>query len=64
MGGKLTEFLIVIELKGNRTETLKGHIIPKRITADNAQEAVAKATTGKIFEEEGFEMIAIQTLLF
>jgi hypothetical protein len=64
MDGKLTEFLIVMELKGNRTETLKGHIISKRITADNAQEAMTKATTGKIFEEEGFEMIAIQTLLF
>jgi len=62
MGDNLAEFLIVLELKGKRTETLKGHIIPKRITANNAQEAVEKAANGKIFEEEGFEVIAVQIL--
>ena len=49
MDGKLKEFLIVIKLKGNGTETLKGHIIPKRITGDNAQEAMAKVTRSKVF---------------
>lgn len=58
----MTEFLVIIELKGNNTETLKGHVISKRITADTADEAVDKATQGKIFEEEGFEIIAIQAL--
>jgi hypothetical protein len=51
MGGKLTEFLIVIELKGNRTEALKGHIIPRRITADNAQEAMAKPQRAKYLKK-------------
>jgi hypothetical protein len=58
----LAEFLVIIELKGNNTETLKGHIISKRITADTAEEAVGKATQGKIFEEEGFEIITVQPL--
>ena len=62
-GGKSTDFLIAIELRGNRTETPKGHIIPKRITADNAQGTVDKATTGKISEEEGLETIAFQAPL-
>jgi hypothetical protein len=53
---------VTIELKGKNTEALKGHIIPKRITADTAQEAINKATTGRIFEEEGFEIIDVQIL--
>ena len=58
----MAEFLVIIELKGNNTETLKGHVISKRITADTSKEAVAKATQGKIFEEEGFEILAVQAL--
>jgi hypothetical protein len=58
----LKEFLVVVGLKGKRTETLKGHILQKRITANDADEAIDQAIKGKIFEEEGFEIIAIQIL--
>jgi hypothetical protein len=54
---------VVLELKGKNTESLKGHIIAKTITANNAAEAVNKAATGNcLFEEEGFEIIAVQIL--
>jgi len=49
-------------LKGNKTKRLKGHIIPKRITANDATEAVQKATKGKVFEEEGFEILTIENI--
>jgi len=58
----MTVFLVFIELRGDRTATLKGHIIPKRIIANSTQEAIDIATKGKIFEEEGFEIISVQAL--
>jgi hypothetical protein len=36
--------------------------VPKRISANNAKEAVDLATKGKIYEEEGFEIISVQAL--
>jgi hypothetical protein len=58
----MTVFLVIVQLKGQSTETLKGHIVPKRISANNAKEAVDLATKGKIYEEEGFEIISVQAL--
>ncbi len=37
-------------------------MIQKRIKANSAQDAADKAAKGKIFEEEGFEIIVIQAL--
>jgi len=61
-GDEMRQYLVFILLKGNKTERLKGHIIPKRITASDANEAVERATKGKIFEEEDFEIIAIEEM--
>ena len=59
----MNQFLVVLELKGKNTESLKGHVIAKRITANSAEEAVSKATnSNRLFEEEGFEIIAVQIL--
>ncbi len=58
----MKQYLVFIVLKGNKTERLKGHMIPKRITANDAHEAVERATKGKIFEEEGFEIVAIENV--
>jgi len=51
---------VFVKLKGNKTERLKGHIILKRTTANDAEQAVEIATKGRIFEEEGFEIVAIE----
>ena len=61
-GDGLKQYLVFVILGGHRTERLKGHIIPKRITANDANEAVEKAVEGKIFEEEGFEIVAIENV--
>lgn len=58
----MTQYLVFIALKGNKTKRLKGHIIPRRITANDTNEAVQTATKGKIFEEEGFEIVAIENM--
>ncbi len=58
----MKQYLVFIVLKGNKTERLKDHIIPKRITANDAHDAVKKATKGKIFEEEGFDIVAIENV--
>lgn len=58
----MKEYLVILELKGNRTETLKKHILQKRITANDSDEAISKATEGKIFEEEGYEVILVSSL--
>ena len=52
--------MVFVKLKGNKTERLKGHIILKRIAADNAEQAVEIATKGRIFEDEGFEIVSIE----
>lgn len=54
--------MVFIVLKGNRTKRLKGHIIPKRIAASDAGEAVERAVNGKVFEEEGFEIVAVESV--
>jgi len=61
-GDAVTQYLVFIVLKGNKTKRLKGHIIPKRITANDATAAVQKATKGKVFEEEGFEILTIENI--
>ncbi len=58
----MRQYLVFVILTGNKTKRLKGHIIPKRISARDANEAVYKATQGKVFEEEGFEIIAIENM--
>jgi len=58
----MRQYLVFIVLKGNKTKRLKGHIISKRITSDDANEAVERAVKGKIFEEEGFEIVAIENV--
>ena len=62
MGEEMKQYLVFIILKGNKTERLKDHIILKRITANDANEAVERATKGKIFEEEGFDIVAIENV--
>jgi len=61
-GDWMRQYLVFIVLKGNKTKRLKGHIISKRITSDYANEAVERAVKGKIFEEEGFEIVAIENV--
>ena len=61
-GDAMRQYLVFIILKGHKTERLKDHIIPKRITANDANEAVERAVEGKIFEEEGFEIVAIENV--
>jgi hypothetical protein len=58
----MKEYLVVLEMKGNKTNTLKKHIIQKRVAADNPDEAVEKAAKGKLFEEEGYEVIFVSPL--
>jgi len=58
----MTQYLLVIELKGNKTKRLKGHIILKRLTANDPEQAVKRATEGKIFKEEGFEIVTIENV--
>ncbi len=58
----MKQYLIVVKLKGKKTERLKGHIILKRTTANDAEQAVEIATKGRVFEEEGFEIVDIEDL--
>ncbi len=58
----MRQYLVFIVLKGNRTKRLKGHVIPKRIAASDAGEAVERAVKGKVFEEEGFEIVAVENV--
>lgn len=58
----MKQYLVFVKLKGNKTERLKGHIILKRTTANDAEQAVEIATKGRIFEEEGFEIVAIENV--
>jgi len=58
----MTQYLVFIKLKGNKTERLKGHIILKRLTANDPEQAVKTATEGKIFKEEGFEIVTIENV--
>lgn len=60
--GEMKEYLVVLELKGDKTNTLKNHIIQKRVTAGNPDEAMEKAARGKILEEEGYEVILVSPL--
>ncbi len=56
----MKQYLVFVELKGEQTRRLKGHIILKRTTADDAEQAVEIATKGRIFQEEGFEIIGVE----
>jgi len=62
MEDRVKQYLVFVRLKGAKTEKLKGHIVPKRVTANNADEAVRTATNSRIFEEEGFEIVAVEDL--
>lgn len=58
----MKQYLVFVELKGKKTGRLKGHIILKKTTANDAEQAVEIATKGRIFEEEGFEIVGIEDL--
>jgi len=61
-GDEMRQWLVFTILKGNKTERLKGHIIPKRITASGANVAMERATKDKIFVEEDFEIVSIEVM--
>jgi hypothetical protein len=56
----MKQYLVFVKLKGKKTERLKGHIITKRTAANDAEQAVEIATKGRIFEEEGFEIVSVE----
>lgn len=62
VGSMMRQYLVVVKIKGKKTERLKGHIILKRTAANNAEQAVEIATKGTIFDEEGFEIVGVEDL--
>jgi len=51
------DYLIVLQLCGNTNPTLKGKKIIKTIQAEDMDEAMDNATRGKVFANEGYQIV-------
>jgi len=48
----MRQYLVFIVLNGNKTKRLKGHIIPERIAADDAGEALERAVKARYLKKK------------